>query len=172
MGDGLTVERHQVIILESRRFCFQQLLDFEQLLPPARQSRRDQRSRSSVRNRLETEAAYLRKGSTGTMGAWSLRQHEPFRNLRSRQKRPSRCTGCGGLPGLHVHRRLRCLWKYLATGYGAGSGASKDWFECLCREYLVRSSDRISELSSVHWTLLLGPLVEATIRFLRYSNGL
>ena len=64
-------------ILESRRFCFQQLLDFEQLFPPDRQSGRDQRSRSSVRNRLETEAAYLRKGSTGTMGAWSLRQHEP-----------------------------------------------------------------------------------------------
>src|SRR6266566_5705359 len=74
MGDGLTVERHQDVILESRRFCFQQLLDFEQLLPPARQSRRDQRSRSSVRNRLETEAAYLRKGSAGTMGVWSLGQ--------------------------------------------------------------------------------------------------
>ena len=32
MGDGLTVECHQVIILESRRFCFQQLLDFDEFV--------------------------------------------------------------------------------------------------------------------------------------------
>src|ERR1700737_5502894 len=102
MGDGLTVERQQVSILASWRFCFQKLLDFEQLFPPGRQSGRDERSRYSVRNRLETEAEYLRKGSTGTMGAWSLGQHEPRRKLRSRQKRHSRCTGCGAL--LHVHR--------------------------------------------------------------------
>ena len=109
-GTDLQWNVTKTLSLRARPFCFQQLLDFEQLFPPGRQSRRDQRSRYSVRNRLETEAAYLRKGSTGTMGVWSLGQHEQRRNHRSRQKRPSRCTGCGALSRLHVHGRLRCLW--------------------------------------------------------------
>ena len=79
----------------------------------------------------------------------------------------------GVAPGLvgppPVYRGLRLRRQYLATGYGSRSDSSQDRVDAFWIDYLDRSPHLSPKLPAVRRGLLLGALVQAPVRLLRYG---